>query len=269
MSTTHIQTFGILLRDWRVRRRLSQLALACEADISARHLSFLETGRSSPSREMILHLSEQLNIPLRERNALLVAGGYAPMFPESSLDAPALQAAQKAIDMVLTGHEPYPALAIDRYWTLVAANSIVPRLLAGADASLLQPPVNVLRLSFHPDGIAPRIVNFAEWRMHLLERLSKQINMTADQKLVDLLKELRSYPERNETRRGKPLPGASYAGIAVPLELEVEGRVLAFISTTTLFGTPFDVTLSELAIEAFFPANAMTAESMHTLFRPN
>jgi transcriptional regulator with XRE-family HTH domain len=244
---------------------MSQLALACEAEISARHLSFLETGRSSPSREMILHLSEQLKIPLRERNVLLVAGGYAPVFPERPLESPALQTARKAVDLVLTGHEPYPALAIDRHWNLIAANRVVPLLLAGADASLLRPPINVLRLSLHPAGLAARIANLAEWRAHLLERLAKQIDLTADQALVDLMKELRNYPGVNQAKRSDAGGNRDYVGIVVPLELVLDGRMLAFFSTTTVFGTPVDITLSELSLESFFPANAATAEALRYL----
>ncbi len=159
VSNVHTQSVGNLLREWRMRRRMSQLDLACEADISARHLSFLETGRSSPSREMVLHLAEQLEVPLRERNSLLVAAGYAPVFRERALEDPTLQAARKVIDLLLAAHEPFPALAIDRHWTLVASNRAIPLLLAGVEPSLLVPPVNVLRLSLHPQGLAPRIVN--------------------------------------------------------------------------------------------------------------
>ena len=173
-------TIGNHLREWRQRRRLSQLDLALEAEISTKHLSFLETGRAQPSRDMVLKLAEQLDVPLRERNVLLVSAGYAPVFPQRSLQDPALQAARKAVDLVLKGHEPYPALAVDRHWTLVAHNAAVPALLAGAAARLLQPPVNVLRLSLHPQGLAPRIENLAEWRAHLLARLRQQIDVTAD-----------------------------------------------------------------------------------------
>src|SRR5262244_3339088 len=179
MTGVQTQPVGSLLRKWRERRRLSQLDLACEAEISTRHLSFLETGRSLPSREMVLRLAEQLEVPLRERNVLLIAAGYAPAFPERPLDDPALQAARKAVDLVLAGHEPYPALAIDRHWTLIASNNAVPPLMAGADPSLLRPPVNVLRLSLHPAGLSPRIVNLPQWRAHLLERLRRQIDLTA------------------------------------------------------------------------------------------
>jgi transcriptional regulator with XRE-family HTH domain len=191
MSTSP-QTIGDHLREWRQRRRMSQLDLAGEAEISTRHLSFLETGRSKPSREMILLLAERLEIPLRERNVLLVAGGYAPIFSERRWDDPALRAAREAIDLVLRGHEPYPALAVDRHWLLRAANDAVPPLLAGVAPALLEPPVNVLRLSLHPGGLAPRIANYAEWRAHLLARLHQQIELSADNVLLDLMNELRA-----------------------------------------------------------------------------
>jgi transcriptional regulator with XRE-family HTH domain len=250
---------GDHLREWRQRRRLSQLDLALEAEISAKHLSFLETGRATPSRDMVLHLAERLEVPLRERNVLLLSAGYAPVFSERSLEDPALGAARKAVDLVLAGHEPYPALAIDRHWTLITANKAVAPLLAGIDASLLKPPVNVLRLSLHPEGLAPRIVNLQEWRGHLLERLRRQIDVSADPILVDLLQELRGFPAPQARAGVKPEKGADYAGIAVPFRLATENGVLSFFSTTTVFGTPVDVTLSELALESFFPADAETA----------
>ena len=214
---------------------------------------------------MILHLSDQLKIPLRERNVLLVAGGYAPVFPERSLDAPVLETARKAVDLVLTGHEPYPALAVDRHWNLIAANRAIPRLIASADASLLRPPVNVLRLSLHPAGLAPQIANLSEWSAHLLERLGKQIELTADQSLVDLMRELKSYPGARQAERGCTPEIRDYAGVVVPLELNIEGRLLALFSTTTVFGTPVDITLSELALESFFPADAATADILRDL----
>src|SRR5215510_11240167 len=198
MTGVQTQPVGSLLRKCRERRRLSQLDLACEAEISTRHLSFLETGRSAPSREMVLRLSERLDVPLRDRNALLIAAGYAPVYPERPLDDPALQSARKAVDLVLAGHEPYPALAIDRHWTIIASNNAIPPLLAGADPSLLRPPVNALRLSLHPAGLAPRIANLAEWRSHLLARLQRQIEVTADPVLQELLNELRGYPAPGE-----------------------------------------------------------------------
>jgi len=262
MAGIQTQPVGNLLRKWRERRRLSQLDLACEAEISTRHLSFLETGRSAPSREMVLRLAEQLEVPLRERNVLLVAAGYAPAFPERPLDDPALQAARKAVDLVLAGHEPYPALAIDRHWTLIASNNAVPPLLAGVEPFLLQPPVNALRLSLHPAGLAPRIANLAEWRSHLLSRLRRQIEVTADPILEELLNELCGYPAPGEAVTATAGDDEDYAGVVVPFRLVTEHGILSFISTTTIFGTPVDITLSELALESFFPADATTANAL-------
>ena len=258
------QPVGDLLREWRQRRRLSQLDLASEAEISTRHLSFLETGRSQPSRDMVLHLAERLEVPLRERNLLLVAAGYAPVFPERPLQDPALEAARKAVDLVLAGHEPYPALAVDRHWTLIAANAAVARLIAGADPALLQPPVNVLRLSLHPQGMAPRIANYNEWRAHLLVRLRRQVDLTADPVLTALLAELAAFPAPSGAKSARPLRNDDQS-VVVPLQLATEAGVLSFVSTTTVFGTPLDITLSELALESFFPADAATAEALRRL----
>ena len=251
---------GMQIRNWRQRRRRSQLDLALDAEISARHLSFLETGRSRPSREMVLRLAEKLDVPLRERNELLIAAGFAPLFPERPLDDPTLQAARRAVDLVLKGHEPFPALAVDRHWTLVASNAAVPPMLEGVDSSLLEPPVNVLRLSLHPGGLAPRIANMGEWRAHLFERLRRQIELTADRKLIGLLEELRGYPVAGE-RSAEP-PALDYGSVVVPFRLRSGERELAFLSTTTVFGTPIDITLSELAIEAFYPADEATASAI-------
>jgi transcriptional regulator with XRE-family HTH domain len=254
-----------LLRDWRKRRHLSQLDLACDADISARHLSFLETGRSKPSREMLLHLAEQLDIPLRERNNLLVAAGYAPVFQERPIGDPSLQAARNVVELVLAGHEPYPAVAVDRHWNLIALNRTVPLLIAGVDASLRTPPVNVLRLSLHPGGLAPRIANLAEWRSHLLTRLRRQIDVSADPLLDQLLTELSGYSITDKKRYDPPQTSTDYAGVAVPFQFVTESGILSFLSTTTVFGTPVDITLSELALESFFPANAATADALRQM----
>jgi len=256
---------GDHLREWRQRRRLSQLDLALEAEISTKHLSFLETGRSQPSREMVLHLAERLDVPLRERNILLVSAGYAPVFPQRPLGDPALQPARKAVELVLKGHEPYPAIAIDRHWTLIAHNAAVPPLLASADAALLQPPVNVLRLSLHPKGLAPRIANLGEWRAHLLTRLRQQIDVTADGELVKLLDELSAYPAPGGAKAPRATVSEDYAGVVVPLRFVTDAGTLSLFSTTTIFGTPVDITLSELAIESFFPADAATAEILRSL----
>ena len=255
---------GNLLREWRQRRRMSQLDLALEAEISARHLSFVETGRSQPSREMVLQLAERLDMPLRERNVLLVAAGYRAGVSRADARRSGARGGARAVDLVLKGHEPYPALAVDRHWNLVASNAAVPPLLAGADPSLLQPPINVLRLSLHPDGLAPRIANLAEWRAHLLARLRRQIEISADTVLVELLNELAALPAPL-SRRPIALTDHELAGIVVPLRLVTDGGILSFISTTTVFGTPVDITLSELALEAFFPADAATAEALRRL----
>ncbi|HET7217658.1 MAG TPA: helix-turn-helix transcriptional regulator [Vicinamibacterales bacterium] len=258
--TVNDASIGAALRRWRQRRHLSQLDLACDAEISARHLSFVETGRATPSREMVLHLAEQLDVPLRERNALLVAAGYAPVFAERPLNDPALEAARKAVELVLQGHEPYPALAVDRRWILIAANATAMRLMGNVDAALLQPPVNVLRVSLHPSGLAPQIANLPEWRAHIVSRLRRQIDLTADAVLEELLAEIRSYPAAaSDTTAPDP-----YAGVIIPLKLKTPEGVLGFLSTTTVFGTPVDITLSELAVEAFFPADRATADALRS-----
>jgi transcriptional regulator with XRE-family HTH domain len=250
---------GDHLREWRQRRHLSQLDLAVDAEISARHLSFVETGRAAPSRDMVLKLAERLDVPLRERNVLLVAAGYAPAFPQRSLDDPALKPARAAIDLVLKAHEPNPALAYDRHWNLVAANRMVMPLLEGIPQRVLGQPINILRLAFHPEALAARTVNLAEWCSHLLERLHRQCEATADPELIKLYSELKAYPV---PARSAPL---SSDGVAIPFKLRFDGEVLSFISTTMIFGTPVDITLSELAIETFFPADDLTAGRMRNM----
>lgn len=250
------ESVGSMIRSWRMRRRMSQLDLAAEADISQRHLSFVESGRAAPSREMVLHLAEQLDIPLRQRNLLLLAAGFAPSFSERSLSDPTLQPAMAAVEQVLKGHEPNPALAVDRHWNLISANTAIGPFMADiADASLLQPPVNVLRLSLHPHGLAPRIVNLGEWRAHLLARLRRQNETFGDPVLGELERELQSYP--GEASRTRVVHDEGTA-IAHPLRIRAADAVLSLISTITVFGTPVDVTLSELAIESFFPADEQT-----------
>ena len=255
-------SFGPLLRDWRRRRSLSQLALASEAEVSQRHLSFIESGRSAPSREIILRLAERLALPLRERNQLLLAAGYAPVFQARPADDPAMAAARKAVALILERHEPFPALAIDRHWTLVHANAAIGRLLEGVDPVMLTPPVNVLRLSLHPDGLAGRVVNFREWRDHVLHRLAEQVALTADPVLAALLDELRAYPVPPGAAPHSRPAAAPLAGVAVPFRLRMPAGTLSFLSTTTVFGTALDITLSELAIEAFFPADDETAAAL-------
>jgi transcriptional regulator with XRE-family HTH domain len=250
-------TAGDLLRHWRLERRLSQLELAGRADTSARHLSFIETGRATPSRTMIVHLSEHLKIPLRERNRVLLAAGYAPAYAQPGLDTPAMDAVRGAMRQILAGHEPYPALAIDQNWTMVDANSGVSVLIAGIDPALVTPPVNALRLSLHPDGMAGRIRNLAEWRGHIFARLARQAEVTGSRDLADLLEELRSYPG-GEVELAVPEPDQA----VVPLRIDHDGNELSFLSVTTVFGTPMNVTVAELAIESFFPADEDTMKRL-------
>src|ERR1700748_935612 len=250
---------GEHLREWRQRRHLSQLDLAVDAEISARHLSFVETGRAAPSRDMVLRLAERLDVPLRERNVLLVAAGFAPAFPQRSLDDPALKSARQGVDLVRRAHEPNPALAVDRHWNLLAANRMVMPLLEGIPSRLLDPPINVLRLSFHPEALAARTVNLAEWCGHLLERLHRQCETTADPELLKLYHELKAFPI---PARSAPLSADT---VAIPFKMRLNGDVLSFFSTTMIFGTPVDITLSELALETFFPADDLTAERMRNM----
>lgn len=254
---------GDHLKQWRQRRRLSQLDLALDAEISTRHLSFLETGRAQPSRDMVLRLAEHLEIPLRERNTILVAAGFAPLFPQRSLDDPALAAARRAIDVILTGHEPHPALVVDRGWNLVSANRMIPPLMAGVAPELLAAPMNVLRLTLHPQGLAPRIANLHEWRAHLLDRLRREVELTADPGLAELLTELKAYPIPG----GQPprKPSDEFGGVAIPFRLQTDAGLLSFFSTTTVFGTPVDVTVAELTLETFFPADPETAQALRVL----
>lgn len=261
MILMHPQTrpIGDLLREWRQHRRLSQLALSLDAGISTKHLSFLETGRSRPSREMLLHLADLLGVPLRERNTLLQAAGFAALYPQHALSDPEMQAARQAMETILAAHDPYPALAVDRHWTLVSANQATQRLLAATIApALLTPPVNVLRASLHPDGLAPHIVNLPVWRGHILARLRQQIAATADPVLSDLLQELAAYPG------GTDHPAPTESGLVIPLQLRLGDQVLSLFGTVTVFGTPVDITLAELALEAFYPADEATAKALRS-----
>jgi transcriptional regulator with XRE-family HTH domain len=259
---------GSLLREWRERRRLSQLELALDAGISARHLSFVETGRSKPGREMLLRVLEQLEVPFRERNQLLLATGHAPAFPERPLDDPELAPVREALELVLTRHEPYPAIVVDRAWNLVAANSAVSALTEGVevDAALLEPPVNAVRVSLHPRGLAPLIVNLDAWRAFFRERLERQLAITGDDDLTALIEELAAYPEPAPERDHASDPGAG--GTLGPLRLRApDGGELSFLSMFATFDTPFEVTTSELAIELLFPADRATAEALENLAR--
>lgn len=259
ITPTSGRPVGELLRQWRERRRLSQLDLSITAGISTRHLSFVETGRSAPSREMVLRLADHLDVPLRERNQLLLSAGFAPVYRETPLDAPELAPVRSAVRQLLTGHEPYPAVVVDRGWRLVEANRSVGLLTARVAPELLEPPVNVLRLSLHPAGMAPRIANLGEWRAHLLARLQRHIAVTADAELTALYQELRDYPcDQAEPAVDIPGPGEVF----VPLRFRHDGDVLTFFSTVATFGTPLDITVSELVIESFYPADTATATAL-------
>lgn len=258
MSVTEV---GPLLREWRERRRLSQLELSLRADVSTRHLSFVETGRSRPTAEMIERLAGHLDVPLRERNRLLLAGGFAPVHPEHDLDGPDLAAVREALGVVLAAHEPHPAVLLNRWWELVDANAAIAPLLDGVDPALLEPPVNVLRLSLHPQGLAPRIANLGQWRGHLLEQLAQRIDRTADPTLVELAAELAGYPG------GAPEP-ATATDVVLPLRLASPAGELSFFSIAAHVGTATDVTVEELTLEAFYPADPATAERLRLLSRP-
>jgi transcriptional regulator with XRE-family HTH domain len=251
-------TAGELLRQWRQRRHLSQLDLAIEANVSSRHLSFVETGRARPTSDMILRLAEHLDVPLRDRNRLLLAGGFAPAYSERGLDAPELTAVKQALTRVLRGHEPYPAAVVNRHWELVDANAPIAIFTEGAAPRLLEPPVNVLRLSLHPEGMAPRIRNLPEWRAHLITRLYRQAQATGDPVLARLHDELAGYPGGE----AHPPPAEN---VVVPLRYQPPGRPgMSFLSITAVIGTPMDVTVEELAIESFYPADEQTAEALRS-----
>ncbi|MGW0040646.1 helix-turn-helix domain-containing protein [Rhodococcus sp. NPDC003348] len=247
---------GDLLRHWREHRRMSQLELAGRAEVSARHVSFLETGRSRPTRAMLLRLSEQLDIPLRERNSLFLAAGFAPAYPEHALGDVPMASVARAISQILHAHLPSPAVVVDRHWHLVDGNDAVALLVDGCSADLLEPPVNVLRLSLHPEGMAPRIVNLGQWRAHVLRRLEHQIAATGDPVLGGLATELAGYPCADPAV--EPEPGA----LVVPIRIRTAAGELALLSATTVFGTPLDVTVAELAIETFHAADERTAEAL-------
>ena len=258
-ATTAQRDVGTLLREWRERRRFSQLDLSLRAEVSTRHLSFVETGRSRPTAEMIERLAAHLDVPLRERNRLLLAAGFAPVHPHHDLDEPDLAAVREALRVVLVAHQPHPAVLLNRWWEMVDANAAAGALLEGVDPALLAPPVNVLRLSLHPRGLAPRIVNLGQWRGHLLEQLAQRIDRTADPRLVELAEELAGYPGA-EVEAAPALPTA----VVLPLRLRSPARELSFFSIAAHVGTATDVTVEELTIEAFYPADAATAAALRT-----
>lgn len=249
---TAAPSIGERLRDWRQRRRLSQLDLALDAEISNRHLSFVETGRAAPSREMVLRLAAKLDVPLRERNALLLAAGFAPAYPERGLGDDELAGAKRAMETLLAVHEPFPALAVDRHWTLFAANQGALRRMQAVAPHLLEPPAIVLRLSLHPEAVAPHIENLGEWKAHLLHRLRQQVEASRDRALQTLIAEMEGYPAPPAPQRWTP------GGLAVPLSLRIGSERMSLLSATMLFGTPLDVALSEIAVELFLPADEQT-----------
>ncbi|MGI5162860.1 helix-turn-helix domain-containing protein [Spirillospora sp. CA-253888] len=257
-SLSDVRPIGEQLRAWRQRRRLSQLELASEAEVSTRHLSFVETGRSAPSRDMVLRLADHLEVPLRDRNLLLVSAGYAPMYAETPMEEPRMDAVRAALRQVLDGHEPYPAVVVDRFWNLIDANGAAGLFMEGAPEKLLEPPLNVLRLSMHPDGMARNILNLGEWRAHMIDRVRRHVALTADASLTALYRELRDYPAAGPVPEVFAQPTGNE--VFVPLRIRVDGRDLSFFSTIATFGTPVDITVAELAIESFYPADAATSE---------
>ena len=260
-----VRGVGPLLRDWRRRRRLSQLDLALDAEVSARHLSFVETGRSKPSRELLLHLAEHLDVPLRDRNSLLLAAGYAPSYGERGLDSKDMVPVRQALDKILASHEPFPAVVVDRRWDLVAGNRPALALLTqGVAAHLLEAPINALRVSLHPEGLAPRIANLNEYASHLLDRLHRQAVASGDAGLAALGEELGGYPGIHHDAGAVAEPAQM---LFVPLVLRgMDGPELTFFSTLATFGTALDVTVAELAIESFFPADKTTEQALRTAF---
>lgn len=255
-----VATLGEQLREWRTRRRMSQMDLALDTEISTRHLSFIETGRSKPSAQMLGRIADCLEVPHRARNAMLLAAGYAPDYQERPLDSPEMAGMRAIVEHVLKGHEPYPALAVDRHWNMIAANEAIAILIEQVSPALLAPPVNVLRIALHPDGLAPQIANYGEWHAHILHRIDLQIEASADAGLIALREELAGYAvEANDN------DSRHVSSIAVPLVLDTIAGQIRFVSTVTIFGTPVDITLSELAIEAFFPADAESAALLQKL----
>ncbi|WP_435601938.1 helix-turn-helix domain-containing protein [Streptomyces sp. bgisy130] len=248
---------GALLREWRDRRRISQLELALRADSSARHISFIETGRSRPSQEMVLRLAEHLDVPVRERNALLIAAGYAPTFPETPLDDPSMTALRAGMERLLTGYEPFPALVVDGTYQVQAANRGITMLLEGVAPALLEPPLNAMRITMHPEGLAPRIRNYREWRGHLLSQMERQLALMRSAPLRALYDEVSTYPLPPGGHASAAL--GEHVPFALPMMIEHENTVLSFVSTIATFNTPMDVTVSELALETFLPADPETA----------
>jgi transcriptional regulator with XRE-family HTH domain len=261
---------GPLLREWRRRRRLSQLDLALDAGVSPRHVSFIETGRSKPSAEMVLALAKQLEVPVRERNHLLLAAGYAPVFPERSFTDPEMAPVREALDLILTGHEPYPALVIDRGWNVVASNSAMAALSTWIDPELLKPPVNAMRVGLHPKGLAQWIINLGEVRAHFVGRLQRQVAISADHDLAALLEEVSAYPAPAHDHDAAASRSDASEILTPLMRMRApDGRGLSFFATVATFGTAVEVTTSELSIELAFPADTATAEALRSLQGPS
>ncbi|MFJ7204930.1 helix-turn-helix domain-containing protein [Streptomyces sp. NPDC098789] len=258
---------GPLLRSWRERRGISQLELAGRADSSARHISFVETGRSRPSEEMVVRLAERLDVPVRDRNALLLAAGYAPRYPHTPLDAPQMAALREGLERLLAAYEPYPALVVDGTYTVVAANRGIAVLLDGLPEHLLAPPLNAMRITLHPEGLAPRIQNLTEWRGHLLAQMERQVALARSEQLRALYEEVAAYPVEGHSDPMGPTYAADPAAspLALPLRIVHEGQLLSFVSTIATFNTPMDVTVAELAIETLLPADPATAKYLRSL----
>jgi transcriptional regulator with XRE-family HTH domain len=256
---------GELVRDWRTRRRCSQMHLAHEVGVSPRHLSFVETGRSKPSPELVECIAEELEIPLRERNTLLLAAGYAPRYRERTLDDPAMRFAVESVQRMLDAHDPYPGVLIDRQWNVVRANGAAGALTAGLAPEVLGPPINVYRACLHPGGLAARTVNFPEWAAYLVGQLDRSLALTGDPALQALRDEVDGYPNVTEALARTDVASRDDTPLLVPLRLQVGDAELSLFTTLTTFGTPRDVTLEELAVELFYPADEATERVLRTL----
>ncbi|MCX4782874.1 helix-turn-helix domain-containing protein [Streptomyces sp. NBC_01264] len=280
MTTAAPLTVGSLLRTWRERRGLSQLELAGRADSSSRHISFVETGRSRPSEEMVLRLADHLEVPVRDRNALLVAAGYAPRYAHTPLGDPSMEVLREGLERLLTGYEPYPALVVDATYDVVAANRGILMLMEGLPEHLLAGPLNAMRLTLHPEGLAPRIRNLPEWRGHLLAQMERQIALARSAPLRALYEEVAAYPAPAATGPGadgphgdgphgrgsyEEEPYEAVAYLALPLRIEHDGHLLSFVSSISTFNTPMDVTVAELAIETLLPADPATVKYLRSL----
>jgi transcriptional regulator with XRE-family HTH domain len=259
MASTDTADVGSLLREWRQRRRITQLELALDSGVSTRHLSFVETGRSKPGRDMLLRVLERLDLPYRERNQILLTAEHAPAFPERPLADPALAPVRNALEEILSAHEPFPAIAFDRGWNVVAANDAAGALVGGAeiDPALLEPPVNLLRLGLNPRGLAPLIINFEHWRSHFVRRLARQVALTGDDELDALLEEIAGYPGQDESDAGPAEEGDALGPVRIRAQ---GGGEWSFFGMFAGFDTPFDVTTSELALELLYPADKQTEQ---------